>query len=133
MNTQAIGTDKTGEHAEKADINRKEQYSGGESGQKGLIAGLTVAAIICIILICAISYSSIRAQANTGFKYYTSVTVESGETLWSITDRFIDYEYYEDKDAYIAEVENINHLDTDELLMAGQLLIVPYYSAEYVQ
>lgn len=100
--------------------------------QKCLIFALTSAAVLCMFLICSVSYSSIRAQANTGFKYYTSVTVESGETLWGISDRYIDYEHYEDKDAYIAEVTGINHLDPNGMLQAGQLLIVPYYSEEYI-
>lgn len=104
-----------------------------EYRQKCLTVGLAAAVIICMILICTVSYSAINAQANTGFKYYTGVTVESGETLWSIADRYIDYEHYKDKDAYIAELGNINHLDTDAALLAGQFLIVPYYSAEYVQ
>lgn len=100
--------------------------------QKCLAFGLTMAAVLCMILICTVSYGSIRAQANTGFKYYTGVTVESGETLWGIADRYIDYDHYEDKDSYIAEIESINHLDMEDALWAGQFLVVPYYSAEYI-
>jgi len=100
--------------------------------QKCLTVGLALAVVICMILICAVSYSSIKVQANTGFKYYTGITVESGETLWSIADRYIDYNYYEDKASYIAEVENINHLDADDILLTGQFLVVPYYSMEYI-
>ena len=37
------------------------------------------------------------------------------------------------KNAYISEIENINHLDNGETILAGRLLIVPYYSMEYVQ
>lgn len=100
--------------------------------QKIVTIGLILAVITCMILICTLSYSSIKAQANTGFKYYTGVIVENGETLWSIADRYIDYEHYKDKAAYIAEVEQINHMDAEETLLTGQLLIVPYYSAEFV-
>ncbi|MDE6924479.1 MAG: LysM peptidoglycan-binding domain-containing protein [Acetatifactor sp.] len=111
---------------------RRVQSLNRERRQKFLTVGLALAVIICMFLICAISYSSIKAQANTGFKYYTGVTVEKGETLWSIADRYIDYEHYEDKNAYITEIQNINHLDNDETILAGQLLIVPYYSMEYI-
>lgn len=104
-----------------------------ERRQKCLTVGLVLAVIACMILICAVSYRSIRAQANTGFKYYAGITVESGETLWGIADRYIDYEHYADKDAYIAEVENINHLDAGETLLAGQFLIMPYYAVEYIR
>ncbi|MCM1063654.1 MAG: LysM peptidoglycan-binding domain-containing protein [Eubacterium sp.] len=101
-----------------------------ERRQKCLTAGLALAVIACMLLICAVSYNSITVQANTGFKYYAGITVESGETLWSIADRYIDCEHYADKDTYIAEVESINHLDEGETLFAGQFLVIPYYSRE---
>ncbi|MCM1542680.1 MAG: LysM peptidoglycan-binding domain-containing protein [Blautia sp.] len=101
--------------------------------QRCLTVGLALAVIACIILICAVSYSAIKVRANTGFKYYAGITVESGETLWSIADRYMDYEYYADKDAYMAEIVNINHLEDRETLLTGQFLVVPYYSMEYVQ
>ena len=102
-----------------------------ERRQKCIKVGITITAFFVVVLICLVS-GSIKTQANSGFKYYTSVTVEKGETLWSIADNFIDYEYYKDKNAYIEEVENINHLDGEEMLLTGQMLIVPYYSAEYI-
>lgn len=111
---------------------RRVQRRRRERRQKRLALLLTSAAVLCLILICTVSYSSIRAQANTGFKYYTGVTVESGETLWGIADRYIDYGYYKDKEAYIAEIESINHLDAESVLQAGRLLVVPYYSTEYI-
>lgn len=127
---------KTEQKLQKAQIEqrrlRRVQRLRRERLQKCLTFGLASTAVFCMILICTVSYGSIRAQANTGFKYYTGVTVESGETLWGIADRYIDYDHYEDKDAYIAEIEKINHLDTDGTLWAGQLLVVPYYSAEYI-
>ena len=102
-----------------------------ERRQKIMKVGITFTAIFAVILICVIT-GSLKAQANNGFKYYTSVTVETGQTLWSIADDFIDCEHYKDKNAYIAEVESINHLDSEEKLLTGQVLIVPYYSEEYV-
>lgn len=93
---------------------------------------------VCLILVCAVSYHSINSNASTGneelhFKYYTGVTVQFGETLWDIADEYIDYNEYEDKHEYIAEVQSINHLDEDCDIKAGQILIVPYYSAEFVK
>lgn len=92
---------------------------------------------VCLIAVFAVSYHSIKSSANTGrndlrFKYYTSVTVEHGETLWNIADEYIDYTRYKDKSAYIAEVQSINHLDGDSEIKAGQSLIMPYYSSEFV-
>ena len=103
-----------------------------ERRQKLIKVGVTFMAIFSVILICVVS-GSMKTQANNGFKYYTSVTVEQGETLWNIADDFMDYDHYVNKNAYIAEVESINHLDSEEMLLTGQMLIVPYYSAEYIR
>ena len=103
-----------------------------ERRQKLAKVGMTFTAIFAVILICVVS-GSMKTHANNGFKYYTSITVEQGQTLWGIADDYIDYEHYKDKNAYIAEVERINHLNGDEMLLTGRMLIVPYYSAEYAQ
>ena len=103
-----------------------------ERRRKAVTALITVLATVCIIMICAISYDSIRSNASSGFKYYTQVTVEAGENLWDIAEEYIDYDYYKDKNSYISEVRSINHLDTVGNIDAGQSLILPYYSAEFV-
>ena len=88
-------------------------------------------ATVFMICICAVSYRSIMTNASSGFKYYTSVTVESGETLWEIADEYIDYNYYKNKNSYITEVKSINHLDDNCSLMEGQVIVLPYYSSHY--
>ena len=104
-----------------------------ERRRKMMASTFFVLAVTCVIMTGSIFYSSIRSHAGNGFKYYTSVTVEAGETLWSLADAYIDYENYRDKNSYISEVRSINHLDEDGSLMAGQVLIMPYYSEEYVK
>ncbi len=99
---------------------------------------LLVMATICLVLLGTISYQSIRSSAHTQddvieYKYYTNVTIGYGETLWNLADEYIDYEYYKDKNAYITEVCSINHLQSDSDIIAGQKLIVPYYSDVFVK
>ena len=91
---------------------------------------------LSLVAIFAISCHAVTTSANTGideisFKYYTSISVKYGETLWDIADEYIDYNQYKDKNAYIAEVQSINRLDEDGTVKAGQYLIVPYYSSEW--
>lgn len=98
----------------------------------------TMIATICMIVVCAVSFHGIRSVASNGenqlkFKYYTQVTVAYGETLWDLSDCYIDYEEYKDKNAYIAEVRSINHLSDENGVRAGQTLIVPYYSYDFVK
>lgn len=104
--------------------------------QRRRIASLLFA--VCLIAICVVSYHSLplNAQNNTEtlpLKYYTGVTVESGESLWVLADRFIDYEQYHNKEEYIKEVCSINRLDDASEIRAGQRLIFPYYSDEFVR
>ena len=93
---------------------------------------------LCLIMICVVSYRSLISSANSGtdqkaYKYYTGITVKSGDSLWSIADEFIDYEKYNDKESYVNEVCSINHIENDSELRIGQRLIVPYYSFDYVK
>lgn len=96
-----------------------------------ILLGLWTA--VCIVLICSMLWKSVRSNASDGFKYYASVTVEDGDTLWKLTDHFIDYNHYKDKNSYIAEVARINHLNAKYNISAGQVLIFPYYSDEYIK
>lgn len=91
----------------------------------------------CLVMVCAVSYHSLKLSANIGedlsFKYYTNITVAYDETLWEIADEYIDYTQYKDKNAYIDEVRNINHLNADSAVKAGQHLVIPYFSSDFVK
>lgn len=103
-----------------------------ERRRKAAVLFLTAFATVCMVLICVISYGTIKSNASSGFKYYKQVTVEAGESLWDIAGEYADGAYYKDRNSYITEVQRINHLDADGGLTAGQNLIIPYYSAEFV-
>lgn len=105
-----------------------------ERRRKCMMALLT----FCLISFGAVSYHSIESSAKTdrediSFKYYTNITVAYGDSLWKIADEYIDYDKYDDKEDYIAEVRSINHLGEDSAIRAGQNLVVPYYSNEFVK
>lgn len=70
------------------------------------------------------------APAETSYKYYTSVLIGKGDTLWKIAGTHIT-DGYRDVDAYIEEIRNINHILGDEI-HAGQYLAIPYYSRDYL-
>ena len=63
------------------------------------------------------------------YKYYTSVYVEPGDSLWSIAEEHLSADY-DSIYSYIDEVMAINHL-SDDFLRSGTRLCIPYYSAEY--
>lgn len=100
---------------------------------RAMIFFLGLWSAVCILLVCMLSVQPVRSNASDGFKYYAGITVESGDTLWSLADDYIDYGHYKSKDVYLAEIRSINHLDECCTILPGQLLIVPYYSDEFVR
>lgn len=104
-----------------------------ELRRKFILAGIS----LMLVLFFALSYHVLISQANTGmedisYKYFTSVQIQAGDTLWSLADRYADEMHYASQEQYITEVMEINHL-TDEAIYAGNYLIVPYYSAEFMK
>lgn len=91
---------------------------------------------VCLVAMLTISLQTLISSANSGkeeikFKYYTSIEVKYGESLWDIAGEFIDTEEYKNTGVYVAEVKSINHLNENGDIKAGQTLIVPYYSSEF--
>ncbi len=65
------------------------------------------------------------------YRYYKSVMIMPGDTLTSIASSYNDH--YESIDDHVDEIRFTNHLSEDATIYAGEYLIVPYYSTEYVQ
>ena len=59
-------------------------------------------------------------------KYFTTITVSSGDTLWDIADEYRTVEYA-DAQEYIDEVKEINQIKGDEITV-GCTLVIPYYA-----
>ena len=123
---------------ERGSISRRKIYQQQRDRHRFIMTAMMT---LCLIMACAFSYHSIKTRAMSAdnsnrdiyFKYYTCITVESGETLWDIADEYIDYDQYKDKNAYIAEVIHINHLDEDASIRSGQRITVPYYSTIFIK
>lgn len=63
------------------------------------------------------------------YKYYKSVVVKSNDSLWNYAVENAKDSNYE---KYIAEVERMNNLNSDEII-TGMNLIIPYYSLEFIE
>ena len=112
------------------------RVSGGKKMRRRKQKGVSLAVLLCFAVLIAFSVSfamTRTAEAGTSessrYKYYTSIQVEPGTSLWEIAREYASHEY-EDLDAYIREVRQINHLDQDTIY-AGSYLCIPYYSSEY--
>lgn len=92
-----------------------------------------------LTIFLVISFSSLffsfrtkaQGQDTLYYKYYKSVVVEEGDTLWHYAREYALDSYYDSPDAYIQEVVHINSLSGEQITY-GQHLILPYYSAEFI-
>ena len=103
-----------------------------EAQQKKIV--VLFCSIIAVVMIATVFLRSTSAQAapaETSYKYYTSIQVASGDTLWAIANEYVSDEYA-DIHEYISEVCSINHIAEDEI-HAGQYLVIPYYASEAAQ
>ena len=91
----------------------------------------TIGIVTFLFLTVGVLHSSAGSEQEHKFKYYTSVVIEEGDTLWTIADQYMDNSI-QGKIAYINEVKSINHIHDGDRIIAGKMLIVPYYSTEYI-
>ena len=61
-----------------------------------------------------------------GTKYFASIEIQFGDSLWSIADKYLTDHSPQARDAYIAELKRMNHLSGDRIT-AGNYLTVFYY------
>ena len=83
--------------------------------------------ILIILVLTGFSVSS--SSSVRGYKYYTAVTVQYGDTLWDLAAAHMTDTYPSVK-SYIREVKRINSMKSDTIYY-GQKLILPYYSTEF--
>ena len=93
-----------------------------------LLAALFVITVGSIV--CGSIFSSAKDSATDipQYKYYKSITIEQGDSLWSIAQEYRS-DTYEDVQEYINELVQLNGL-TSMTIHEGQHLVVAYYDAE---
>lgn len=94
---------------------------------------LTIMAV-CLAITFSFSVNSFLSNAKgeseqISYKYYKSVTISNGDSLWSIAREYMDDEHYSSANDYIKEVKHLNSLKSD-YISYGESIIVPYYSYE---
>ena len=94
-----------------------------------MISGLFVS---LLILGFSVFYNARYVDAHSNVtsdeeltKYYKTIEVNSGDTLWDIADQYMD-DHYDNIYIYINELKSINGLDSDNI-QDGQFLTIFYY------
>ena len=91
-------------------------------------------AALFVITLGSIVFGTIFSKAKNPsadvpqYKYYKSITIESGDSLWSIAEEYCN-DSYEDTREYVHELKQLNSL-TSDTIYAGQHLLVAYYDTE---
>lgn len=97
-----------------------------------MLCFLSVMLVVTLSISCFGFWSNAQAKDSTPlYKYYTSIEVMPGDTLWSIAGEHFS-EPYADYNEYIEEVMEINSLHSTEIT-SGSFLVVPYYSSVFLQ
>lgn len=89
---------------------------------------LTFIVIVLGMLIGTNLLNSSHSSASREYEkalYYKTIEVKEGDTLWTIADEYMDGEF-DNKEDYINEIKNINHV-YDDTIHTGAYLTVPYY------
>ena len=93
---------------------------------------ITMVLLTVIVITAGIVLASAfqaKGNSNSRYKYYKSVEINHGDTLWSIAGNYITDDY-SSMDAYINEVKYINSMG-DTVITAGSSIIIPYYTGDY--
>ena len=91
---------------------------------------LISAFIVTLFVILAFFLYSTKSMASNEeplFKYYKSVQIQSGDTLYDLSAEYVN-PAMNDVDSFIEEVRYINNLEEDSYLYEGNYIIVPYYA-----
>lgn len=94
----------------------------------------TAAMILCSMLLLVVMVTAITTNASDDIadpriKYYTSVRVQEGDSLWDLSEDFLSDEY-SGRSEYIKEVQQLNHLTDGQAILEDAYLVFPYYSSE---
>ena len=96
-----------------------------------LFAFLTLILFISIFIGTTLMSDAQSDDFVPEFKYYKSVTVHTGDNIWSIASDYYSSEHYDNMNAYVFEICNLNRINKSDNIKSGENLIIPYYSTEF--
>lgn len=84
-----------------------------------------LAVLLFFLSFTAFGGTKAKAETEAVQKYYTSISVKQGDSLWSIAKSYAPE--YGDIQAYVEELASINRMPQSSRLYPGQSLVVFYY------
>ena len=93
---------------------------------RNLILLILAAALIAAIIIfhaATVVSSAEKKSEEAPVRYYISYEIQSGDTLWSIADKYCESLGMSRTD-YIRDVKKINGLETDRIRSGNYLIVI---------
>jgi hypothetical protein len=95
-----------------------------EHTSKKLIIGILIAAVLLLYLLnVGISSTNIQGSVQVENKGYILLEINQNDTLWGIAESYMNDKFYT-HESYIAEIIEMNHLDSSTII-AGEALLIP--------
>jgi cell division protein YceG involved in septum cleavage len=106
-------------------------YKRSRAAQKRILILIALAVISSVIVLCCSirAFASSRSASASLHKYYTSISVEKGDSLWSIAGDYT-MDGVMSREEFIDEVCELNNISDKDSLRSGEHLVVMYYSTE---
>ena len=92
-----------------------------------LLISAFILSLFVILLFFLMSTKSMADNKEPLFKYYKSIQIQPGDTLYALSQEYVNPEM-NDVDSFIEEVSYINNLEEDSCLYEGNYIVVPYYA-----
>ncbi len=104
--------------------------------RRSLKKALILSSAAVVLFIGCIVFGTILSSAHERnvtedkvYKYYTSIQIKYGDTLWDIAKETMTAEY-DSIAEYVEVLKEMNSLDSDDI-QAGQYLVVAYNDTEF--
>ena len=90
-----------------------------------VVIGIIVISLGILLGSSISAFASAREKARI-HKYYTSIQLRQGDSLWELAGEYASTDQSEQE--FIDEVCEVNGISESNILLRGQYLVVPYYS-----
>ena len=117
---------------ERRKMNKKVYKHAMKKGIYSLSAGIVMVVLVCLLFgSLFVSAHEDTADTDTIYKYYKSIEIQPGDTLWDIAESTMTSEY-DSVQEYVQVLKDMNNLESDDI-QAGQYLMIAYNDTEFLQ
>ena len=123
--------------ATRAELHNTKRSRRAERGRWGKSASTAIATCLLVILCCSLfgtflsSAHSNRDEAPVNFKYYKSITIAHGDTLWGIAEKYMTDDY-DSVEEYVYALKKMNNLNGDTI-KAGDKIMIAYNNTHFLK